>query len=435
MSSSSSTAPSPCRYDWLGIHEEMLRDTVRVNAYRDAILGNKWAFAGKKVLEVGCGTGILSMFAAKAGASIVYAVDAEKSCTDMTRRVAEANGLSGIIVPVHGRIELIDLKDQVDVIMSEWMGYFLLYENMLEAVLSAKERFLVPGGIVFPTVVDLFVAPFSDVAMEAERQRFWSNIGGIDMTSLLPEVVSEFTAEPRIEGMSFDQLLSEPICIWSYDFRETSAPERKCIKAEASWHCPNGATAHGFVGWFDCHFDPRPPRPKNLGGAKVGTLEGHALADCLASAFKNRFSSTASQYLSEEPPLKKVKHADVERAAAPISSTLSTAPGAPRTHWHHTLFYFRKPIPGGRTVKTEFQVNIDDGAKGWLSFWVNQDFGDGQQPESQSWTLRSYANEGLRAPPLPTVRTWLYDLVTARGNGSRKASAASAEFSNSDAVG
>ncbi|CAE8621658.1 unnamed protein product, partial [Polarella glacialis] len=123
---------TPCRYDWLGIHEEMLRDRVRVNAYRDAILGNRWAFEGRTVLEVGCGTGILSMFAAQAGAAVVYAVDAEPSCVEMTRRVAEANGLGSIIRPVVGRVEAIDLPCKVDIIISEWMGYFLLYENMLE---------------------------------------------------------------------------------------------------------------------------------------------------------------------------------------------------------------------------------------------------------------------------------------------------------------
>jgi protein arginine N-methyltransferase 1 len=55
--------------------QEMLKDEVRTLTYRNSMWHNKHLFKGKIVLDVGCGTGILSMFAAKAGAAHVYGID------------------------------------------------------------------------------------------------------------------------------------------------------------------------------------------------------------------------------------------------------------------------------------------------------------------------------------------------------------------------
>lgn len=52
----------------------MLKDEVRTMTYRNAMYHNKHLFRGKVVLDVGCGTGILCMFAAKAGAAKVFGV-------------------------------------------------------------------------------------------------------------------------------------------------------------------------------------------------------------------------------------------------------------------------------------------------------------------------------------------------------------------------
>lgn len=101
-------------YAHFGIHEEMLKDAVRTESYRDAMLNNPASFSGKVVLDVGCGTGILSMFAARAGARKVYAVD-NSSIATMAREIIQANGLSDVITVLRGRMEDVLLPEKVDV--------------------------------------------------------------------------------------------------------------------------------------------------------------------------------------------------------------------------------------------------------------------------------------------------------------------------------
>ncbi|KFQ77447.1 Protein arginine N-methyltransferase 3, partial [Phoenicopterus ruber ruber] len=108
-------------YGHYGIHEEMLKDKVRTESYRDFIYQNPHIFKDKVVLDVGCGTGILSMFAAKAGAKKVIGVD-QSEIIYQAMDIIRLNKLENTITLVKGRIEEVDLPlEKVDVIISEWM--------------------------------------------------------------------------------------------------------------------------------------------------------------------------------------------------------------------------------------------------------------------------------------------------------------------------
>jgi protein arginine N-methyltransferase 1 len=76
-------------YSHFGIHEEMLKDSVRTRTYMDSIMKNAHLFKGKVVLDVGCGTGILCMFAAKAGAKKVIGVECASIYNQATQIVKD----------------------------------------------------------------------------------------------------------------------------------------------------------------------------------------------------------------------------------------------------------------------------------------------------------------------------------------------------------
>merc|ERR1712024_389358 len=126
-------------YAHFGIHEEMLKDEVRTLTYRNSMWHNKHLFKGKVVLDVGCGTGILSMFAAKAGAKMVIGVDMS-SIVESAQKIVAANNLDDVVTIIKGKVEEVELPEgieNVDIIISEWMGYCLFYESMLNTVLFA----------------------------------------------------------------------------------------------------------------------------------------------------------------------------------------------------------------------------------------------------------------------------------------------------------
>ncbi|XP_052489433.1 probable protein arginine N-methyltransferase 1 [Gossypium raimondii] len=103
-------------YSHFGIHEEMLKDVVRTKAYQNVNYRNKFLFQNKVVLDVGAGTGILSLFCAKVGAAHVYAVECSHMA-DMAKQIVETNGLpdgevnDGVVLPDEASLYLTAIED------------------------------------------------------------------------------------------------------------------------------------------------------------------------------------------------------------------------------------------------------------------------------------------------------------------------------------
>ncbi|KAH8905377.1 S-adenosyl-L-methionine-dependent methyltransferase [Coniochaeta sp. PMI_546] len=236
-------------YNHHGIHEEMLKDEVRTRSYMNAIVQNKHLFKDKVVLDVGCGTAILSMFAVKAGAKHVIGVDMS-TIIFKAREIVKVNGMEDKITLIQGKMEEIELPfPKVDIIISEWMGYFLLYESMLDTVLYARDRYLNKDGLIFPDKATIFVAGIEDGDYKDEKIGFWDNVYGFDYSPLKETALSE----PLVDTVEMKAVVTDPTSVLTLDLY-------KCTTADLAFSCPFDLVArrddfiHAMVAWFDIEF-------------------------------------------------------------------------------------------------------------------------------------------------------------------------------------
>jgi len=156
-------------YSHYGIHEEMIKDSVRTSTYRNAIVDNPHLFKDKVVLDIGCGTGILCLFAASAGAKKVIGIECAH-IADKAKAIVKRNNYENVVQIIKGKVEEVDLPvEKVDIIVSEWMGYFLLYESMLDTVIFARDKWLQPDGILMPDRSVMYLAGLEDQQYKQEK--------------------------------------------------------------------------------------------------------------------------------------------------------------------------------------------------------------------------------------------------------------------------
>ncbi|MCJ1310209.1 type I protein arginine N-methyltransferase Rmt1 [Agyrium rufum] len=249
-------------YNHHGIHEEMLKDEVRTRSYRDSIYQNKHIFKDKVVLDVGCGTSILSMFAVKAGAKHVIGVDMSTIIVK-AREIVEQNGMTSKITLIQGKMEEVKLPfDKVDIIISEWMGYFLLYESMLDTVLYARDRYLAPGGLIFPDKATIYMAGIEDGDYKDEKigcqmgklthgsaGPVWDNVYGFDFSPLKHTALSE----PLVDTVELKAVVTDPAAVISFDLYTVKASDLN-FAAPYTLDVRRDDFVHALIAWFDIEF-------------------------------------------------------------------------------------------------------------------------------------------------------------------------------------
>jgi len=236
-------------YSHYGIHEEMIKDSVRTTTYRNAILDNPHLFKDKVVLDIGCGTGILCLFAASAGAKQVIGLECAH-IADKAKDIVKLNKVEDVVQIIKGKVEEVELPvDKVDIIVSEWMGYFLLYESMLDTVIFARDKWLKKDGILMPDRSVMYLAGLEDQQYKQEKVHFWDNVYNYNMSCMKEMVLNE----PLVDYVETKNMCTDMVPIFAIDLYTVKAEDLN-FSAKVKLPVLRNDYCHAVISFFEVEF-------------------------------------------------------------------------------------------------------------------------------------------------------------------------------------
>ena len=225
----------------LKIHQSLLKDANRNRAFYQAL--EESVNKESSVVDIGSGSGIWAIAAAKMGARRVVAIEQETLLVGLIRALARDNGVADRVEVIQGNAGQIELSREFDVIISETIGHLIFDEQIVQIMIDARKRFLKPGGVLIPKSVALMVAP-AHLAQEPEKLPVGIKVNYDYFESLLLNVPVGLTDKSLLK------ILGEPRDLVRIDLESAeSRPDLTSLKAV--W--PNLETkgVNGFAVWAE----------------------------------------------------------------------------------------------------------------------------------------------------------------------------------------
>ena len=242
----------------LGAHLTMLSDKMRLATYRQAL--KKTIIPGKSIVaDIGTGTGILAMMAAKLGAKKVYAVEAA-SIANIAETLIGNNSLSQRIEIIRGYSTNISLPEKADIVVSETLGFTGFEEKIIEIFADAKDRLARKGAVLIPNAVSLSLVPVSDNAIRKTHISFWKHsIDDFDFNYLSQLARNNIYSRVHFSERDY---LSQPANVWKIVLGDKRHSKRfGSIKFEME----KDGNLEGFGGWFTANLFRDLTLTSNLG--------------------------------------------------------------------------------------------------------------------------------------------------------------------------
>jgi len=224
-----------------GIHQHMIEDRVRTELYRRAI--EQAVKPGMRVLDIGCGSGILSYFAVRAGAEHVYTIEAS-GIADTAQRLFEANGVADRVTILRGYSTDIDVPQKADLLITETLGHLAIDEGILEITADAKQRFLTPNAEIVPGDVTVMVSGVNCPAFAREIGDFWNSC---PFTYDLSLMRNEVLATPYVTSFGAFEHMTQT---QSFAHWTMGDPADRGLVKTGDLDVIRTGTMTGIAGWF-----------------------------------------------------------------------------------------------------------------------------------------------------------------------------------------
>ena len=225
----------------LNIHQSLLKDSHRNSAFYRAL--EESVSQDSNVLDIGSGTGIWAIVAARMGANRVVAIEQEALLVGLIRALARENGVADRVEVIQGNVGQIELGKEFDVVISETIGHLIFDEQIVKIMIDARKRFLKPDGILIPSAVALVIAP-AHLAKEPAKLPAGIQVNYDYFESLLLNAPVGLTDKTRLE------ILGEPRDLVRMDLVSVeSRPD--LTKLKAVWPSLDTKRVNGFAVWAE----------------------------------------------------------------------------------------------------------------------------------------------------------------------------------------